>query len=119
MENTSDVTPGSKTKSKEMTLTQAMSCLEVAMKWSSGFKKVTVGSEKNSECKEHVQDITVDTFTEEDLRGAMKSEIDTLGICSKFLGASKIQLFLCIIQSFCLFVLSGNFTKIKRHWQKE
>ena len=42
MENTSDVTPGSKTKSKEMTLTQAMSCLEVAMKWSSGFKKVTL-----------------------------------------------------------------------------
>ena len=66
------------------------------MKWSSGFKKVTVGSEKNSECKEHVQDITVDTFTEEDLRGAMKSEIDTLGNCSKFPEASKIQLFLCI-----------------------
>ena len=54
------------------------------MKWSSGFKKVTVESEKNSECNEHVQDITVDTFTEEDLRGAMKSEIDTLGIGSKF-----------------------------------
>ena len=83
------------------------------MKWSSGFKKVTMKVGQHSDCNEHVQDITVDTFTEEDLRGAMKSEIDTLGICSKFLVASKIHLFLCIIQSFCLFVLSGNFTKIK------
>ena len=97
MENASDVTPGSKTKSKEMTLTQAMSCLEVAMKWSSGFKKVTMKVGQHSDCNEHVQDITVDTFTEEDLRGAMKSEIDTLGNCSKFPEASKIQLFLCII----------------------
>ena len=54
MENASDVATGSKTKSKEMTLTQAMSCLEVAMKWSSGFKKVTVESENHSECNEHV-----------------------------------------------------------------
>ena len=45
MENASDAASGSKTKSKEMTLTQAMSCLEVAMKWSSGFKKVTLESE--------------------------------------------------------------------------
>ena len=35
----------------------------------------------------------MDTFTEDDLRGAMKSEIDTLGICSKFFRASKINLF--------------------------
>ena len=86
MDNTSDLTTGSKTKTKEMTLTQAMSCLEVAMKWSSGFKKVKHESE-TTECWDHVQDISVDTFTEEDLRGAMKSEIDTLGICSKFLRA--------------------------------
>ena len=113
MDNASDLATGSKTKAKEMTLTQAMSCLEVAMKWSSGFKKVTRWSE-TTECLDHVQDISVDTFTEEDLRGAMKSEIDTLGICSKFLIASKINFFFFAFN--IIFVLSGlgNFTKYSK-----
>ena len=53
----------------------------------------------------------MDTFTEEDLRGAMKSEIDTLGICLKILRASKINFFFFALNILIVLSGPGNFTK--------
>ena len=52
------------------------------MKWHNGFTKVK-SNEKfpwSMINKALIQDVTVDNFTEEELRGAIKIEIETFGI---------------------------------------
>ena len=63
-----------------MNLQEAITCLEMAMRWHNGFTKVLqTGCEDKNKNIWSCQDVTVDNLTQEELNGAIQLEIETLG----------------------------------------
>ena len=69
-----------------MNLQEAITCLEMAMRWHNGFTKVLqTGCEDKNKNIWSCQDVTVDNLTQEELNGAIQLEIETLGTFSLLL----------------------------------